>query len=198
MALAGALPKVLKLSWLNISATHFSIPGFAALTKALQSCMELTSLGVNQPIEVINGEAAPSFAFLAAIPKLKELHFNDIFINNASAVDLAKVLPQCANLTFLRLDHNQIGNSGAVALANVLPQCLKLASLDLYGNYIGNVGAAAIATVLPQCPQLTSLEMGSNRFRDFLSLGTWGWGWRALQKAATLRPSLNLRFSGLL
>ena len=56
----------------------------------------------------------------------------------------------------------------AKALAKVIPECSQLSQVNLADNSIGAEGAVALAGVLAQCTGLTSLNLERNSIRDTL------------------------------
>ena len=96
------------------------------------------------------------------------LDYNNLGWGNVHARQIALLLPELKQLTYLDLSRNWIGPEGSKAIAEALKSGTSvLTSLNLYDNSIGPEGGKAIAEALKSGTSvLTTLNLYGNNLGD--------------------------------
>lgn len=135
--------------------------GGEALTKALENCGSLESVGLRHckigpkqmcELVVAMGRHCRGLRWL-------DLYDNDLGDKGASKV--METLESYRKLVSLDIGDNQIGQSGVREIASLLPRFSGLDTLILSHNIINEASAMALTAALDQCSSLTYVDLSS-------------------------------------
>uniref|UniRef100_A0A3Q1BX87 NACHT domain-containing protein n=1 Tax=Amphiprion ocellaris TaxID=80972 RepID=A0A3Q1BX87_AMPOC len=131
--MAVVLPSLTHLTVLDISENRIGCEGSSNLSKAIMSMKNLRKINLTA---VGTSELCPVAASLAHCPLIQDVGLGWNNCSDDVALELARVLPLCHNLTQIDLESNNVSVYGATALLKALQYCPALHLIRLWRNKV--------------------------------------------------------------
>uniref|UniRef100_A0A3P8UAH2 NACHT domain-containing protein n=1 Tax=Amphiprion percula TaxID=161767 RepID=A0A3P8UAH2_AMPPE len=131
--MAVVLPSLTHLTVLDISENRIGCEGSSNLSKAIMSMKNLRKINLTA---VGTSELCPVAASLAHCPLIQDVGLGWNNCSDDVALELARVLPLCHNLTQIDLESNSVSVYGAKALLKALQYCPALHLIRLWRNKV--------------------------------------------------------------
>ncbi|KAM4734017.1 protein NLRC5 [Anableps anableps] len=131
--MALVLPSMMRLTVLDISENSIGNEGLLSLSKAIMSLKSLKKIHLTS---VGNSELSAVAASLSHCPFIEDVGFGWNNCGDDVALELAKVLPVCHDLTRIDLECNTVSAAGVEALVRALRSCPAVQVIRLWKNKV--------------------------------------------------------------
>ncbi|XP_029289631.1 protein NLRC5 isoform X2 [Cottoperca gobio] len=131
--MALVLPSLTHITVLDISENRIGDEGSVSLSKAIMCMKNLTTIHLTS---VGTSELCAVAASLAHCPLIQDVGLGWNNCGDKVAVELARVMPLCQELTRIDLESNTVSVFGAEALVRALQSCPALQLIRLWRNNI--------------------------------------------------------------
>nr|QDH76355.1 NOD-like receptor family CARD domain containing 5 [Channa punctata] len=140
--MALVLPSLPHISVLDISENRIGDKGSESLSKAIMYMKNLARINLTS---VGTSELCAVAASLAHCPLIQDVGMGWNNCGDKVAVELAKVLPLCQNMTRLDLESNGVSVLGVEALGKALKSCPALRLIRLWRNKVSPIDAQRLS-----------------------------------------------------
>ncbi|XP_014823878.1 PREDICTED: protein NLRC5-like [Poecilia mexicana] len=162
--LTGILPGWKDLRTISLSKNLVSDPSGEKLLEALSGCRHLEELqcflfSISENSVGNEGLVSLSRAIMS-LKNLRKIHLTSVRNSELSAV--AASLSHCPFIQDVGFGWNNCGDDVALELAKVLPVCHELTRIDLEWNRVSAAGVEALVRALRCCPALQVIRLWKN------------------------------------
>ena len=158
-ALAAILPQCKALHEFALTCYWGDNSLKPALFTALQTCPELTALGIHGS----GFDKSVIAATLPYLPKLQILNLSSLSLGDDNAIAILKALRHCTVLASLFLGNTNVTDKFAKVLSQLLPSYPSITTIRLHDNKFTTNAAFDLARALPYCKQLQLLGLRGNK-----------------------------------
>ncbi len=170
--LAESLNYFTNLKSISHKSNKIGSDGAIALMKSIVNCIELehlqfqcNSIGPDGAVAIAHWVSSTSKRRPDQNSTLLVLNLALNSIKRKGAVEIAKVLKFCKNLSFFSISGNNIDFKASDPLANGLKNCHKLHTLFLNNNNFGDEGVTLLGEGLKHCQKLKKLSLSFTGIR---------------------------------
>ncbi|KAF3689150.1 Protein NLRC5 [Channa argus] len=140
--MALVLPSLPHITVLDISDNSIGNEGSESLSKAIMSMKKLTKINLTS---VGTSDLCAVAANLAHCPLIQDVGLGWNNCGDGIALELAKVLPLCQELTRIDLESNSVSVFGAEALVKALQSCPAIRLIRLWRNKVSLIDAQRLS-----------------------------------------------------
>uniref|UniRef100_A0A3B3VHB6 Protein NLRC5-like n=1 Tax=Poecilia latipinna TaxID=48699 RepID=A0A3B3VHB6_9TELE len=144
----------------SLSKNLVSDPSGEKLLEALSGCRHLEELHISENSVGNEGLLSLSRAIMS-LKNLRKIHLTSVRNSELSAV--AASLSHCPFIQDVGFGWNNCGDDVALELAKVLPVCHDLTRIDLECNSVSAAGVEALVRALRCCPALQVIRLWKNK-----------------------------------